>query len=122
MSDNTSGSVAVTVVMQDTTQSFMDDKIDLKKLSKELTKASKEAVEVLLKLLESKDERVRMAAATKLLEFDIDVKKIVSQDQMQRLIAELRLNRAANKVKTIGVDEDEKQRPLVDFYTVREVE
>jgi HEAT repeat protein len=121
MSDNNSGSVVVTAVMQHPTQSFLDDKIDLKKLSKDLSKASKEAVEVLLKLLESKDERVRMTAATKLLEFDIDVKKIVSQDQMQRLIAELKLNRAAN-VKTIGVDEDEKQRPLVDFYTVREVE
>lgn len=108
--------MTVTAVMQN--PSFLDGKIDLTKLSKKLTKISDEVVDTLIALLESKDERTRMTVAIKLLELDIDVKKVISQDQMQRLIAEIKLNRPNGNLKQIPVN-GEDTRPLVDFSTVR---
>lgn len=114
------GSVTVTAVVQDT-PSFLTDEVQLKKLSKELGKATKEAIDVLLAMLKSKDEKIQMQAAIKLLEFDIDVKKAISQDQMQRLIAEIKLARQGNQ-KQIPVGGDGGgNKPIVDFHTIREV-
>ena len=109
--------MTVTAVMQNPT--FLDDKVDLTKLSKKLAKVSDEAIETLVALLQSKDERTRMTVAIKLLEIDIDVKKAISQDQMQRLIAEIKLNRGGN-TKQIPVNPADDTRPLVDFSTVRQ--
>jgi hypothetical protein len=114
MTQETSG-MTVTAVMQN--PSFLDDKIDLTKLSKKLSKISDEVIDTLIALLQSKDERTRMTVAIKLLELDIDVKKVISQDQMQRLIAEIKLNRSGGP-KQIPVH-GEDSRPLVDFSTVR---
>lgn len=123
MSTENNGSVSVTVVTKDDNPSFLDDKVDLKKLAREISKASKEAVDVLVKLLESTDEKVRMQAAIKLLEFDIDIKKAISQDQMQRLIAEIKLNRQSNtKVIDVENDEERKKRPIVDFSTIKVID
>lgn len=113
-----SNSMTITTVVQEKTDSFLDDEVQLKKLAKELSKASKEAIDVLLKLLESKDERVRMQAAMKLIEYDIDVKKAISADQMQRLIAEIKLNRGVTSTKQL-VATEEKKRPVVDFDRIR---
>lgn len=118
-----SNSVTITAVVQEKNPSFLDDEVQLKKLAKELSKASKEAIEVLLALLSSTDEKVRMTAAMKLIEFDIDVKKAISQDQMQRLIAEIKLNRQAG-IKQLTAEEEEEQKkvkPIVDFTTIRAV-
>jgi HEAT repeat protein len=116
------GSVTVTAVMQPDSQSFLKDELQLKKLSKELSKATKEAIEVLVKLLESTDEKVRMQAATKLLEFDIDVKKALSTDQMQRLIAEIKLNGGGTKKLELDDESGGKQKVVVDFSNIRSIE
>lgn len=115
-----SNSMTITAVVQENNPSFLDDEVQLKKLARELSKASKDAVDVLLSLLTSKDERVRMTAATKLIEFDIDVKKAISNDQMQRLIAEIKLNRQSTTKQLTA--EEENKRPIVDFSTIRTVD
>lgn len=114
--------LTITAVVQERNQSFLDDEIKLKKLDRELSKASKEAIDVLVSLLSSTDERVRMTAATKLIEYDIDVKKAISQDQMQRLIAEIKLNSGATtKQLTAEGEQGQKKRPVVDFSTIKQV-
>lgn len=120
MTQENNGSVTVTAVMQDPTPSFLSDELNIKRLAKLISNSSKDAVDVLVKLLESEDEKMRYQAATKLIEIDIEVKKIISQDQMQRLIAEIKLVRGITE-KKIQVEDDQKKRPLVDFSTIRSV-
>ena len=114
-------SMTITAVVQEKNPTFLDDEVQLKKLAKQLATASKEAIDVLLELLKSKDERVRMQAAMKLIEFDIDVKKAISQDQIQRLIAEIKLNRGGGLQQLQAGEEQSKKRPIVDFSTIRSV-
>lgn len=125
MSDEQNGSVTVTVVTQEPNPSFLDSKIQLGDLLKKVSKETKKAIEVLVACLESKDERIRYQAATKLLEFQVQIAKEINADQMQRLIAEIKLNRQSAK-KLIGIDpedeENKKTRPIVDFSTIRQVE
>jgi hypothetical protein len=121
MTTDNSGSVIITAVMQEQNTSFLQDEVQLKKLAREITKATKPAIEVLLRLMEkSTDEKIQMQCAIKLLEFDIDIKKAISQDQMQRLIAEIKLNRGVATTKMLQADEDNgKPKPIVDFSTIR---
>lgn len=122
MTTENSGSVMVTAVMQEQSQSFLTDEVQLKKLSRRLSKISDEVIDALLELMKSKDEKVRMAVAFKLLEYDIDVKKAISQDQMQRLIAEVKYIRQ-NNTKQLEAQQGNggKPKPIVDFSTVRNV-
>lgn len=125
MSTENTGSVSVTVVTQQETPSFLNDSLQLKKLFKDVSKATKEAVDVLIACLGSNDEKVRMNAATKLLEFQVSIAKEINQDQFQRMIAEIKLRNPTTKVVTLTADEEErqkKQRPIVDFSTIRSVE
>lgn len=118
MSDN-NGSTVLVVETPPDLPSFLDDKIDLKRLAQKIGRETGKAVEVLVQLLESKDEKVRLTAATKLVELQVQVQKEISNDQMQRLIAEIKLVRAP-KQKLIEA-EDGPKRPLVDFGTVRQI-
>jgi hypothetical protein len=122
MDDEDSGSTVNLVVATQGSSSFLTDSVELKDVAKKLSKASKTAVEILSKCLESKDERVRMQAATKLLEFHVTVAKEISHDQMQRLIAEIKVARAPGN-KLIGADYpgDDKKKPIVDFTTIRQI-
>lgn len=115
------GSTVLVVETKPDIPSFLDDKVNLKKLAQTISTASSKAVAVLLTLLDSKDERVRLQAATKLVEFQIQVAKEISSDQMQRLIAEIKLVRAPTK-KLVGVDDpDSPRKPIVDFSTIRQI-
>jgi hypothetical protein len=122
MTTETSG-MTVTAVIQEQNISFLSENAQLKSLAKEIGKATKPAIAMLVKLLDSKDEKIQMQAAIKLLEFDIDIQKTISQDQMQRLIAEIKLNRPGGNLKQIPVNADgtpARQPPMVDFNTIRE--
>jgi HEAT repeat protein len=113
--------VSLVVETEPDLPTFLDDKIDLKKLAREIVKASSAAVDVLVKLLESTDERVRLQAATKLVEFQVQVAKEISADQMQRLIAEIKLVRAPQQKLVDANNPSKPNRPMVDFSTIREV-
>ena len=89
MSDN--GSVTIVVETEKEVQSFLTDQIDLKKVARKLTTNVSTAVDVLVTMLESKDDRLKMQAAVKLIEFHVAVAKEISADQMQRLIAEIKI-------------------------------
>lgn len=121
MDNKNNGSVTVTVALQEKKQSFLADEVQLKQMGKSLSKASKTAIDVLVQMLDSQDEKTRMTAAIKLVEFDIDVKKAISADQMQRLIAEVKLNGSGGS-KTLEIEEAErKKRPIVDFSNIRAI-
>ena len=117
--NNKTGSVELVVETRVQELSFLDQSVELKTVARKLTQASSKAVEVLLKCLESKDERVQLQAATKLLEFHVTVAKEISHDQLQRLIAEIKL--AKNPAKLVDAANAGKKRPVVDFTTIREI-
>lgn len=120
METGNSGSLTVTVALQEQKRTFLTDELQLKRLSRDLSKASKDAVDVLIEMLKSQDVKIKMQAAVKLLEFDIDVKKTLASDQMQRMIAEIKLNNAGGN-KTLELEEDRKSRPVVDFTTIQSI-
>ena len=109
---------STTVALQIKKRTFLDDEIQLKALSTNLSKSSKDAVAVLVEMLKSPDLRLRMQAAVKLLEFDIDVKKAISTDQIQRVIAEIKVG-GGNKM--LELEDANKKKPVVDFSTIRSV-
>ena len=117
MTPENSGSVVVALQVKKNT--FLDEEVQLKALSRELGKASKDAVAVLVKMLQSPDARLQMQAAVKLLEFDIDVKKSMSSDQIQRVIAEIKLGGGS---KTLEIEDAAKKRPIVNFSEIRSIE
>lgn len=89
---------------------------ELSKLLRNLTKESEAAVQVLVALLESKDEKTRMNAASKLLDMQKDISEAINKDEITRLLAELKLN--GGGVRNLIPEDD---TPLVDFTTVQEV-
>lgn len=123
MSDNNASAATVDVYVpaENKLPSFLTDTIDLKRLLKNVASHSKPAIEALVACLASKDEKIRLTAASKLLEFQVQIAKEINADQMQRLIAEVKLSgRAGSKTTTDLVPED--RRPIVDFTTIREIE
>lgn len=117
MSDTT----PTVMVVQPDAPSFLANTVDLKRLLRAVSRESAKAIDVLVKLLESKDEKTRLTAATKLLEFQVQVADKISTDQMQRLIAQVKLQ-GVTQGKLVPVDGQQPNRPLVDFATVREVQ
>lgn len=98
-------------------QSFLTTNLDLKRLLKATTKQQKIAIDTLVKLCASEDHAVALKAARALVEFQIQVAKEINEDQLKRLIAELKV---ANNPKTL-VPEDKKKRVTVDFNNLIEV-
>lgn len=120
MKENNGSTVNLVVETQPELPSFLDDKLDLKRLARDITRHSSAAVDALVALLGSKDEKIRLSAATKLVEFQVQIAKEISADQMQRLIAEIKLVRAP-KQKLVEADSPGQNRPLVDFGTIRQI-
>ena len=112
-------STAVAVDMKKDVPSFLRGSIDLKRVLRDVSKQSKTAIEALVGLLSSEDERVRANAAKTLLELQVTLAKEVNNDQITRLIAELRWT---NNPKTlVPLDDDDDMTPIVDFSQVREI-
>lgn len=104
--------------------SFLNHSLELEDLFKDLGKASKSALKVLLEIMkDSKDEGRRMQAALKVLELQVSVADKVSADQIQRLIAEYKFIKAPQGIITpvpqVGNGEGP-QRVRVDFKTIKE--
>lgn len=113
------------VMVEEKPPSFVDEGIDLKQLAKKLSGVSGRAVNVLVSILseENASAEMKMRAATKLLEFHVEVAKAISTDQMQRLIAELKLIRNPQKnLVPSDEDGDEVPKPVVDFTKIRQVQ
>lgn len=97
------------------TPSFLNDGIDLKTALAHLTKQQKVAVDTLVKLLKDDDPKIKLGAATKLMEFSIEVAKIINTDSLQRMIAEIKIGRGKRLV------DQPPARPMVDFGTIQQV-
>lgn len=120
--DSTSGaSGAVQVVLQE--ESFLTNGLDLKKLLRDVSKHSKAAIDKLVKLMDSEDHKVALAAAKTLLEMQTAITKDMNTDQLQRLIAQVKLKGGGGRalVPVSGEDDEENDRPTVDFTTIRQV-
>lgn len=83
---------------------------ELKPILTKLKKVSKKAIEVLEKALTSDDEKIRVAAAEKLLKFYVDTSKEVNQDEMNRLILEIKTSGLIGQGSTV-----EDNTPVLDF-------
>ena len=97
-------------------QSFVSTGIDLKRLLKDVAKQSRPAVEALVGLLASQDEKIKLAAAKALLELNISVATAINDDQLKRLIAETKIGNGAKRLMDVDAN-----APLVNFEEIREV-
>lgn len=88
----------------------------LKKLLNSLTKESEDAVEVILAIMndDKADDKTRLAAASKLLDLQRQVAQDINQDELQRLIANVKFGGP----KELETDDD---TPAIDFSVVQDV-
>lgn len=99
--------------------SFLKGGVDLKKLLRGLHKHQQAAIDALVKIITtSKDEQNVLRAASKLLELNIAVAKEINDDQLKRLVAEIKMNQASKNLVPLDADDN---RPLVDFNEIRQV-
>lgn len=119
-SEGSAGSVPVTLAVE--TPDFMTSVLDLKKLLRDLSKHSKTAIEKLAVLIASQDERIALSAVRTLLEMQTQIAKDINTDQLQRLIAQVKLNGGVKRLLPVDKeDEEQDDRPTVDFTNIRVV-
>ena len=94
--------------------SFIREEHELSKLSKNIRKLNTKALAVLEDSLSDEDPKIRMEAAKTLLKMDIDISKIINEDAMNRIIAELKVNGELKEVKSNNT-------PLIDFNNIQDV-
>jgi hypothetical protein len=90
---------------------------DLKGILKKLGTESLEAIEVLVTLLKSTDDRIKLSAATKLIDAHVQVSNIVNDDAFKRVLAEA-------KYPTPGelTTEEEDDTPQINFEEIQDCE
>lgn len=100
---------------------FIKKKHDLKELLKLVGKETEAAVRVLADAMndEKEDKKVRRECAKTLIDLKISVAEAVDRSEMQRMIAEIKIN--PNAAKSLEAEDDFK-RPVLDFNTIRVVE
>ena len=94
--------------------SFIREDHELSKLSKSVRKLNTKALAVLEDSLSDEDPKIRMEAAKTLLKMDIDISKIINEDAMNRIIAELKVNGELKEIKSNNT-------PLIDFNNIQDV-
>lgn len=94
--------------------SFIREEHELSKLNKSVRKLNTKALAVLEDSLSDEDPKIRMEAAKTLLKMDIDISKIINEDAMNRIIAELKVNGEVKEVKSNNT-------PLIDFNNIQDV-
>lgn len=110
------------VAVKETNPSFIRRKGELSQLLKSLTRVSEDAVSVLIDAMtdSSVDKKTKISCAEKLLDFQISVAKEVNSDNMQRLIAEIKLNKQPMGSSLEAIEAEKNSRPVIDFTTIRE--
>lgn len=93
---------------------------ELATLQKNLNRTSKKALLEMAKILRySKDEKLKMETATRILDFTLKVSKELNTDAMQRAIAEIKYN-SGKTLKDID-GEDGIIKPLVNFNDIQDI-
>lgn len=88
---------------------------DLAKMLRSMNKESEEALKVLLKLMESTDERIRLESVKLFMTIYKEIANTINDDQMRRLIAAAKFGGP----RQLEIDEDD--TPLVDFNNIQDV-
>lgn len=94
---------------------FLKKNHELSKTLKLLQSCTKDAITVLQKGLESEDQKIATTCAKDLLGFEVQIAKMISDDQLQRQVAETRYS---GKTTNLTTSEDD-NIPRLDFNTVR---
>lgn len=114
---------SVQVVVTEEAPSFLNGGLDLKSLLRSLKAHSKTAVDKLVLLMSNDDPKVALAAAKTLLEMHATVAKDMNTDQLQRLIAQVKLGSGRKELVPVKTDEEEEDdKPVVDFTTIRKIQ
>lgn len=109
-----------TYKVKEVKRTFLRKKNDLDKLLKLLTKEQEAAVKVIADIMhDTKDMKEKKDCAEIILRLKISVSESISKDEIQRLIAEVRLD-PSNGAKQLEAD-DMPSRPILDFNTIQEV-
>jgi len=87
---------------------------DLAKLLRSMNKESDEALQVLLKLMESEDEKIRLEAVKLFLTTYKEIAKDINNDQFTRLLA----NHKYKGPQQLEVEDD---TPMIDFNSIQDV-
>jgi len=106
------------VVVKETTPSFIRRTGELTKTQKRLSKLSESMIDFLLSKVEDEgvDLKLRMQYADKLLSYHVDVSKLVNQDNLQRMVAEIKI---AGKLPLSGDASGNKTtQPVIDFDNI----
>jgi hypothetical protein len=98
-------------------QAVFKKKHELAKMVRDLKKLAPKAISVLEKALDSEDERVRMIAAEKLLKFYVDTSNDVNEDELKRLLLEVKLKGLVGAGSTVQESDD---TPALDFDNISE--
>jgi phosphate uptake regulator len=116
----------ITVQEETTAPSFLKDKHELAKLLKTLDKASAAAVKLLTDIVDNADPDMkvdltqRQKAAEKIIDFYLATSKQVNDDELSRLIAQVKLG--SKKRLTLDDDTGEvKPKAKLDFSDIRKV-
>lgn len=96
-------------------QSLFKKTHELAKMLRSIKKVSDKAIKVLEMGLESEDEKIRMQAAQQLLKFYVDTAKEVNQDQINRLILEIKSTGLIGNGSTAN---DDDTTPKLDFDSI----
>ena len=94
---------------------FSTGAVDLRSLLRLCKKNQKAAVETLVKLMKSPDDKVALEAAKSLLRLTVDVQKEISSDSLARLVAQARSN-------PVQLPPSGKATPLVNFGSVMRID
>lgn len=87
---------------------------ELTKVLKLLTQESASAVAALIELLHDKDPKIKLAAASKIIEHQESIAMQINNDQMQRLVANAKFGNALGG----GTDIDD-DTPSIDFNSIQ---
>ncbi len=94
---------------------FSVSTLELTQLLRELKRGQATAVETLLRLMQSKDDRVALQAATNFLKTTTEVATEISKERLTRLIAQAKELQSQGLLRQAGGGSSQ---PLVDFDTV----
>lgn len=115
-------STTVVVVPDENAGTFIKRNHELQGLLNDLNSASPEALRVIKEIMNNKksDDKLRLACADKILNFQVSVAGQINSETVQRQVAEIKFNRGPMPLG--GEARDVDNTPVIDFNTIRTIE
>lgn len=104
---------------------FVKRKHELADVLKAVQRGSTDAVELIINTMNETDEekvtlKTRLQLAQDLLELQVKLAQVISEDQLKRQIAEIKVNGASTPLEALP-GERKRLPPTTDFTTIQEV-